>query len=83
MSHWTRTEHTLPAEREYVRFLVLGHNRPLIGVYQQHSFRARWGAYDETLVGAWSKIGEAPRVPCPVRRSPQLQYWSERPMRES
>lgn len=81
MSQWTRTEHTLPAEREYVRFLVLGHNRPLVGVYQQHNFHARWGAYDETLVGAWSKVGEAPRVQGSVRAPAQLRYWTERPMR--
>lgn len=81
MSHWTNAALTLPADHEYVRFLVTGHTRPLLGVYENRSFHSRWGAYAQTQVKLWLKLGEAPRIPAPPRMPP-ARSWSERPMRE-
>lgn len=83
MNSWTDATQSLPAEHEYVRFLVLGHTRSLMGIYENHTFCSRWGTYDERLVGVWRKLGNAPQVPPPERTGPELRYWSERPMRES
>ena len=82
MSSWNDTSRALPLEHEYVRFIVSGHRRPLLGVYENHSFRARWGAYHETQVGTWHKVGSAPHVPSPQHMQPEHATWSERPMRE-
>lgn len=70
MSPWIDTRQSLPTEHEYVRFLVVGHSRYLMGVYENHHFRSRWGAYDEAQVKIWRKMGDAPHEPAPLRTSP-------------
>lgn len=82
MDSWTDSAHALPTERECVYFLVVGHSRRLMGVYENHTFQSRWGTYGDTDVTLWQKIGDAPLDPPPVRTYPDQQYWSERPMRE-
>ncbi|MGH8125452.1 MAG: hypothetical protein ACREPK_06365 [Rhodanobacteraceae bacterium] len=82
MSPWTDAASILPADHEYVRFLVAGHTRPLLGVYENRSFYSRWGAYAEAQVKLWLKVGDAPHVPAPLRANTAQRYWSERPMRE-
>ncbi|HLI18930.1 MAG TPA: hypothetical protein VKV22_11755 [Rhodanobacteraceae bacterium] len=71
MSPWIDTRQSLPTEHEYVRFLVVGHSRYLMGVYENHHFRSRWGAYDEAQVKIWRKMGDAPHEPAPLRTSPE------------
>lgn len=83
MNDWIDTTNALPTEREYVRFLVVGHTRCLLGVYEDHIFRSRWGAYNAREVRMWNKVGDAPMEPSPPRTQPDQSYWSERPMRES
>jgi hypothetical protein len=83
MNSWIDTTQSLPIEHEYVRFLVVGHTRALMGVYENNSFCSRWGAYDKKQVGIWRKLGDAPQVPAPPRVNPDRRYWSDRPMRES
>lgn len=61
MNGWIDATQSLPAEREYVRFVVVGHRRSLTGVYENHSFCSRWGSYDPTTVSMWRKLGDAPR----------------------
>lgn len=83
MNSWIDTTQSLPVEHEYVRFLVVGHTRALMGVYENNNFCSRWGAYDKKQVGIWRKLGEAAQVPARPRTNPDQRYWSDRPMRES
>ena len=82
MNNWIDTMNLLPAEREYVRFLVVGHTRCLLGVYEDQNFRSRWGAYAAREVRMWNKVGNAPMDPQPARIQADQHYWSDRPMRE-
>jgi hypothetical protein len=82
MNDWMDTTTSLPTEREYVRFLVVGHTRCMLGVYENHNFHSRWGAYKDRDVRMWNKVGDAPMTPPPSRTQPDQCYWSERPMRE-
>jgi len=83
MNNWIDATQSLPVEHEYVRFLVIGHTRALMGVYENQSFCSRWGTYDRNQVGIWRKLGEAaPQAPLPARADPEQRYWSDRPMRE-
>jgi hypothetical protein len=82
MNDWIDTTNLLPTEREYVRFLVVGHTRCMLGVYEDHTFRSRWGAYRDKEVRMWNKVGDAPMDPPPERTHVDQRYWSERPMRE-
>lgn len=83
MNSWTDTTQSLPVEREYVRFRVIGHNRALLGVYQNQNFCSRWGSYDKAQVCVWRKLGDITEVRPPGRTASEQRYWSERPMRES
>jgi len=83
MNGWTDTTQSLPFEHEYVRFLVVGHTRALMGVYENQSFCSRWGSYDKSQVGIWRKLGDAPQVPLPAHTTPDQPYWAGRPMRDS
>jgi len=83
MNDWIDTTNSLPTEREYVRFLVVGHTRCMLGVYEDHNFHSRWGAYKAREVRMWNKVGDAPMTPAPARTQPNQCYWSERPMREA
>jgi hypothetical protein len=82
MNDWIDTMNLLPAEREYVHFLVVGHTRCLLGVYEDHNFRSRWGTYGASEVRMWNKVGDAPMDPPPAHIQADQYYWSERPMRE-
>ncbi|HXE66899.1 MAG TPA: hypothetical protein VN630_07650 [Rhodanobacteraceae bacterium] len=82
MKDWMDTTNALPTEREYVRFLVVGHTRCMLGVYENHNFHSRWGAYKDRDVRMWNKVGDAPMSPPPARTQSDPCYWSERPMRE-
>ena len=82
MNNWIDTTNSLPTEREYVRFLVVGHTRCMLGVYEAHNFHSRWGAYNAREVRMWNKVGDAPMDPPPARIPPEQSSWSERPMRE-
>jgi len=82
MNDWIDTRNLLPAERERVRFLVVGHTRCMLGVYEDHNFRSRWGAYGDREVRMWNKVADAPMDPPTARTWPDPSYWSERPMRE-
>ncbi|HJR12634.1 MAG TPA: hypothetical protein VJ833_01895 [Rhodanobacteraceae bacterium] len=82
MNSWIDTTQSLPVEHEYVRFLVVGHTRALMGVYEKQGFCSRWGTYDKAQVGIWRKLGDAPQVPPPARTNAEQHSWSDRPMRE-
>jgi hypothetical protein len=82
MNAWKDARNSLPAEHEYVHFLVIGHSRFLLGTYENHSFRSRWGAYNEVRIKLWRKIDEAPHDPAPVRTSAELRVGPELPMPE-
>ena len=82
MNDWIDTMNLLPAERECVRFLVVGHTRCLLGVYEDQIFRSRWGAYRAREVRMWNKVGDAPMDPPPAHIQADQYYWSERPTRE-
>ncbi len=56
MENWTDATHALPTEHECVRFIVSGHQRPLVGIYEEHSFRARWGSYGDAQVRRWHPL---------------------------
>ncbi|MGH8153509.1 MAG: hypothetical protein ACREPF_12375 [Rhodanobacteraceae bacterium] len=61
MNSWIDPAQSLPAEREHVRFFVVGHHKSLTGVYEDRSFRSRWGSYDQSSIEVWRKLGNAPR----------------------
>src|SRR6185437_10951853 len=82
MNDWIDTTNLLPTEREYVRFLVVGHTRCMLGIYENHNFHSRWGAYKDREVRMWNKVGDAPMDPPPERTHQDQSYWSDRPMRE-
>lgn len=66
MHSWMDPTQSLPAEREHVRFFVVGHHKSLTGVYEDQSFRSRWGSYDQSSIEVWRRLGNAPRA---LRRS--------------
>lgn len=81
MNGWIDPAQALPAERENVRFVVIGHRRSLTGVYENHSFCSRWGSYEPATVELWRKLGNAPRVRRRLRPAGDLHRGSDRPAR--
>lgn len=67
MYGWTDAARTLPREREYVRFVVVGQQCSMMGVYQRHRFESRSGIYDAGTVEIWRTLGDASQTPQPLR----------------
>lgn len=70
MDGWTSAAQSLPREHQCVRFVVIGHHRPLLGVYRGHSFHSRWADYDHVHVDTWRAVGEGTEPLQPLRSRP-------------
>lgn len=63
MDSWIDAAEGLPEDREYVRFVVVGHRRSLAGIYENRLFCSRWGSYEAVKVEQWRKLENAARAP--------------------